>query len=131
MILKDVTLSGGLANSSAVKSITLNYEANALNDTAMGDTTESSVGGLYKWGGSITFFQDYADDGVDEDLFTLIGTQATFTAKPTSAAVSASNPSFSGTALFTGYAPIDGTVGDLAETTLTFVSAGALSRAVA
>lgn len=131
MILRDVTLAGGLANSASVKSISLNVEANALNDTAMGDTTESSAAGLLKWSGSITFFQDYSAAGVDEDLFALIGTTASFSAKPTSAAAGAGNPRYTGTALFTGMNPIDGTVGDLAEVTLTFTSAGALSRATA
>jgi hypothetical protein len=128
MILRDVTLAQGLANSSSVKSITLNVEVNALNDTAMGDTTESNAAGLLKWSGSITYFQDYTDDGVDEDCYALIGTTATFSAKPTSASASASNPRYNGTALFTSVNPIDGTVGDLAEITLNFVSAGALSR---
>lgn len=131
MILRDVTLAGALSGLSAyVKQITLNYGAEAVPDTRMGHTTKVSEGGLFEWSGTIEFKQEYAA-AVDGALFALIGTIGTFSAKPTSAATGATNPLFSGSALFTGYAPIQGQVGAQATTTLAFTSAGVLSRATA
>ena len=110
--------------------ITLNYEAEAVKETSMGNTTEVNKGGVKKWGGTISFKQDYADNLVDEIVFALIGTTGTFAGVPVNDTVSASNPNFTGTCLFTGYAPLSGQHGELAKSTLAFVSAGNLSRTV-
>jgi hypothetical protein len=132
MILRDVSLAGALAGlSDKIKAIRLNVGAAVLNDTTMGHSARVSAGGLQEWDGTITFKQDFTAAGLDDVIFALIGTTGTFSAKPTSAAVGTGNPNFTGTALFTGYAPLDGEVGALGETTLAFTSAGTLSRAVA
>jgi hypothetical protein len=114
-----------------VQGVTLNYEAEAVKETRMGNVTEVNKGGVKKWGGSIQFKQDYADGLIDEIVFPLIGTTGTFSGVPVNATVSPDNPNYTGTALFTGYGPISGAHGELAKGTLAFVSAGDLSRAVA
>lgn len=112
-----------------VESLTINYEAEAQDCTSMGDTTRAFLGGLKNWSMDVTFRQDYAASEVDVTLFGIVGSQITVTAKPTSAAVSTTNPSYSGTALLTTYTPIGNAVGDLAAAPVSFVSAGALTRA--
>lgn len=122
---------GGTDISAYVLGITINYEAEAVKETRMGNTTEVNKGGVKKWGGSANLKQDYGDGLADETVFALIGTTGTFSGIPVNTTVSADNPNYNGTVLFTGYAPISGQHGELAKTTLTFVSAGDLTRSVA
>lgn len=114
-----------------VKSITITQGAEALDDTAMGDTTRSNLGGLLTWGISIDFEQSYTAAKVDATLNGLLGTTTTVVVKADSAAVSATNPSWTGTGLLTSYQPVGGTVGDLHMTQAQFVAAGNLVRATA
>lgn len=111
------------------KSATLEYEAEAIDETAMGDATRTNIGGLKAWSLSADLMQDYASSAVDQTLFTLVGTVVTVKLKATSSSNSATNPEYTGSALITGYAPVGGSVGELHMTRLTAVSAGTLSRA--
>jgi len=122
---------GGSDISAYVTGITVPYEAMPVDDTTMGDGTQVNKGGVKKWGGTISFNQDYGDGLVDEIVFALIGEQATFSGVPVNTTVSADNPNYNGTALFTKYPPLNGQHGELAKGTLEFVSAGTLTRSVA
>jgi len=51
--------------------------------------------------------------------------------KPTSTAVSASNPTYTFNALVTSYTPISGSVGDLSTFSVTWPVAGTVARATA
>lgn len=112
-----------------VRSVTFNYEGEAVDDTNMADTTRIMAGGLLNYGVDIEFSQDFAASKVDATLFSLVGSTTTVVLLATSAGVSATNPSFTGTMLLTSYNPISGSVGDLATTSATFVPAGAITRA--
>ena len=114
-----------------VKSLTLNYAAELQDDSAMGDDTRSRIGGLFDWSLDIEFMQDYAASEVDVTMFPLVGTTFTVLLVPTSSAVSATNPSYSGTGILESYPPMAGAVGDLAITNMTIQSAGTLTRAEA
>lgn len=118
-----------VALSGAVRSATLNVEADVQEDTAMGDTYRSKLGGLKDWTLELEFNQDFAASQIDATLWPLLGTTTTVKIKPTSAATSATNPEYSGTALLSEYPPLDGSVGDVATVSVTFEGAGALTRA--
>jgi hypothetical protein len=79
---------------------------------------------------SITFNQDYVDNGIDEVLFGLLGTVTAIVVKPTSAAKSAANPEWTFSALVTQWAPLSGAVGDLAEVKAQWPITGAVTRVV-
>lgn len=131
LVLNDAVVTvNGTDLSDWVKAVRIDYEAEGLDDTVMGDGTKSSKGGLKQWSGQIDFLQDYAANAPDVTIFSIIGTVVTIAGKPTSAAVGATNPNYTGSALMLGYAPLSGSVGQLAETSLKFTSAGDLSRAV-
>ena len=112
-----------------VKSVSLNYSAENPGDTNMGDTTQIGIGGLFNWSIDVEFSQDYAAAKVDATLFSLVGSTTTVVLLPTSSAVSATNPSFTGTGLVETYSGLQGAVGDLAIATLNITSAGTLVRA--
>jgi len=116
--------------SSSVKSVTLNYSKEELDDTVMGDTGRSRAGGLADWTLELELINDFADDAMDEDLFALVGTTFAIAVRPVNTTISTSNPEYQGTGFLGEYAPISGAVGDLATTKITIKAAGTtLTRA--
>ena len=134
-VLKDFSFniddSGGtpVDLSNHVQSVTLNIEADVQEDTAMGDTYKTRLGGLLDWSLDLTFKQDFAAANVDATMFAILGKSGTFTGKPTSGAVSATNPSYSGECILASYAPFGNSMGELATTTVRFQGNGTLTRA--
>lgn len=115
-----------------VKQVTLTYEAEMLDSTAMGDTTRINLGGLKNWQMSIDFIQDFASSQVDATLFSLVGSSFTVTVRPVkTGGVSATNPNYTGTGVLQDYSPMGNQVGELAMAPVTIVPGGALSRATA
>ena len=122
----------GVDLSDHVLSASLNYAADLQEDTAMGDTTRTRIPGLLDWSLEVTFKQDFAGSNVDATLFTLVGAAAfaVIIRPDKSDSITATNPNFTGNAVLESYPPLGGGVGDLAQATAVFQSAGALSRAV-
>ena len=110
--------------SSYVRSVTLSYEAETGDDTAMGDETRSSLAGLKNWSVEVEFNQDYTSSAVDDTLFSKVGSSATLNIRPDAGNVSSTNPEYSASAVLTSYPPIGGSVGDVHTTTASFVPGG-------
>ena len=119
--------------SAFVRSVTINYAGEMLDETAMGDTTRKNKGGLKTWSIDVEFKQDFgATPAPDIDLFSLVGTTFTVIVRPVeSTVVGPTNPNYTGTGILESYSPVGNAVGDLALAPITIQSAGALSRAVA
>ena len=87
------------------------------------DTTNFSGGGFEQVQGlrqdvfTLNFQQDFAAAQVDATLYPLYanGTEFVVVVKPTAAAVSATNPTYTGTCILLEYTPLTGKVGSLAE----------------
>jgi hypothetical protein len=120
---------GGVSLKAWCKAVRINQEADAHDISAMGDTTKKHLGGLLGWTIEADFEQDYAAAAVDATLSPLVGTTASIVVKPDDSAVSATNPSWTGTGLLVSYSPLGGNHGDAHMTQARFVSAGALTRA--
>lgn len=114
--------------SNDVQSLALNYSAESLDETAMGDDTRIRKGGLLDWSVDITFLQDFAASQVDATLFSLVGTTSCIQIKPVNAAASATNPRFGGVAVLESYPPASGAVGSMLTAAVRFVPASDLSR---
>ena len=113
-----------------VVSLTLNYEKEQVEVTAMGSTGRSYTGGLQANSLDVTFNQDFASSQVAATLDALVGTTTTVVVKPTSAAVGATNPSYTITgAYLAATQPVAGSVGDLAQMSVTFTG-GSLVKAI-
>jgi len=129
-VLTDATLTvGGTDLSDHIRCISLDYGAELQDDTVMGDTTRSVAGGLMTWAFTVEWLQDYAVGEVDATLFSLVGTSVALVGKPTSASVSTTNPSYSGSGILGSYNPMGGGVGDQATASTVFTAAGPLTRA--
>jgi hypothetical protein len=109
----------------------LGLEADEVETTAFGATFRTRVGGLKNGSITLQFNQDFGAGGVDALLFPLLGSAVAFVITPSSTAVSATNPSYSGTALVVQYTPIGASVGDLATFSVTWPTTGAVTRATA
>lgn len=108
-----------------VREITVSMSAEDLDATAMGATSRAHAVGLRDDRVEVTFLQDYAASKVDATLRGLVSSSTGFAVvvKPTSAAASATNPSYTMTALLFDYSPIDATVGEISAPEVTFLPA--------
>lgn len=89
------------------------------------------TGGLKSGSVSGGFYNDAADNDLDETMWALLGTVVAFVARLDNAAVSASNPNYSGNILINKWTPIGGAVGDVNAVEFDFPTSGAITRAVA
>lgn len=122
----------GVDLSSSVRSVSLDYKAELQDDTAMGDTTRSKLGGLKDWSLQLELNQDFAGSSVDVTLFGLLGSTFTVIVRPIKATVvGTTNPNFTGTGILESYPIFGGGVGDLATTSVSIQAAGTLTRATA
>jgi len=114
--------------SDRANSVTLTYEVDSVEVTAFGDSGHKFAGGLQNNSVEISFQQDFAANEVEATIYSLVGTTTTVVIKPTSAAVSSTNPSYTLSNAFLGaHTPVMGAVGELAMTELTFTG-GSLAK---
>ena len=126
IVLTDCFVSvAGTDISDHVRSLAIEYSADAVEDTTMGAGTHTFLGGLKNWSISVDIANDFAGSAEDSLLFPLVGTAPALVFRPTSAAVGSSNPQFTCTGLLTSYPPLSASVGDLAESSIEFVPGGA------
>ncbi len=100
-----------------------------LQTTAMGETNISRIGGLKDSSVSITFLNDFAASKVYATLKDLLGTAVNVTVQPVAGSATATNPKKTGSCLVTELPFIDGSVGDLAEVSVTWPVTGAITTA--
>jgi len=117
--------------STSLASVELPIEIEEQDTTSFGSEWRSRIAGLKSGSITLEFHQDFGVGAIDNLLWPLLGTNGTVVVSPTSATVSASNPSFSGQFLITQYSPFASTVGDLATLSVTWPLNGALTRATA
>jgi len=113
-------------------SATINYVLEQLETTAFGDTARkfggSTVTSLQNNTVEIELYQSYAASETEATIFGLVGINTTIVIKPTSAAVSATNPSYTISAYLSSHTPINASLGELSTITLVFAG-GSLTKA--
>lgn len=119
----------GVDLSDHVRQVTLTYQAELQDKTAMGDSTRERIGGLKDWSLQVEFNQDFAASEVDATMFALVGTVFAVILRPDAGVVGTSNPQFTGNGICEEYTPIGGNVGDLAVAPISVQASGGLARA--
>ncbi len=113
-----------------IASITLNTADDVIDTTAFGSTARTRVAGLGDNSITIEFHQDYATSNVEATIYPLIGSTTAVVVKPNGATTSATNPSYSFTALVSEWQPLNGAVGELATASVTWPVSGEITKAV-
>lgn len=117
--------------SAYVQSLELPLTIESLDDTAMGDNTRSNAAGLKTWTATMNVHQSFVNAEFDSIVYALYNAGAAFACefRPTSSAVSTSNPKFTGNGIISEYTPMTGAVGDQLVISVNIVAAGDLTRA--
>lgn len=89
------------------------------------------LGGIASGGVAATLKNDMAAAALDSAMWALFGTVTTWEARVSNAAVSASNPKYSGNMLIKNWTPISGSPGDVNEASYTWPTSGVVTRATA
>ena len=111
---------GAVDLSDRVSSVTINREWDDLDDTRFGNTHRQHLGGLADGTVEVTFALDYAASETYVTLKDLGGTVATIIVKPIDTTIAATNPEITVTALVTELIPIQATIGEISDITLTW-----------
>lgn len=127
------TTINGTDYSTSLAAVTLDLSSDEVETTAFGGGGyRSRVAGLKDASITLDFHQDFAAGSVDATLWGLFGSQATVVITPTSSAVSASNPSYTGVFLVSQTQPYASSVGDLATMSVTWpLASGTVARGTA
>ena len=115
--------------SDSIAALTLDISREQLEITAFGDSARRYIGGLQDSSVTLSFHQDFAAGAVDSTIWSNLGGTVAIVVKPTSGAVSATNPSYTATCLVTQYSPFASSVGDLATFSITWPVSGTVVRA--
>ena len=124
---------GGIDWSTHCTSAELVLEAEEVDVTAFGDSWRDRDAGLKNATLNASFQTDYSlgTGSFDQFVFGRLGSAVAFAVRPTSASPGTSNPSYSGTALVTGYTPLSGGVGELSTFDISWPVKTLVARAVA
>ena len=120
----------GVDLSDHIESTTLNQQFDEVEVTAMGDTAHRFVKGLESGSFSCNFYNDTASGKVLPTLQAAYGTLVTCVLKNTQAAVSATNPTYTFTALINKLTPVNGKVTDLSMQSITWTISGPIVYAI-
>lgn len=114
-------------------SATINYVYEQLETTSFGDTARkfggSAVTSLQNNSIEVELYQSYASSETEATIFGLVGITTTIVLKPSSAAVSSTNPSYTLAGCYLeSHTPINASLGELSTITLSFAG-GVLTKA--
>ena len=117
--------------SAYVTAVTINQAFDELEVTAMGDTSHKFAKGLEASTITLDFLNDNAAATVIPTLRAAYGTTVTVVIKQSSAAVSATNPSYTASVLVNNLQNVNGAVGDISSQSNTFTCNSTVVVAVA
>lgn len=121
LILKDARIEvNSVVVSTFGNNVALDLVKEEQDDTAFGDNARARLAGLEDPSLSVGFNQDFAASATDATLWAAWSAGAVVTCKvrPTSSAISATNPEYVGGFLPSKYSPFGNNVGDAAKATI-------------
>lgn len=114
--------------SSSIAAVTLEETVETQETTSFGDHSRTRISGLRDATLSIDFHQDFGASSIDSTFHSLLGESIPFEIKPTSDAVSETNPAYSGNLIVTTYSPFANAIGELATLSVTWEVTGPITR---
>ena len=133
IVLTDAKVTINSVNlSDHINNITLETKNDIVETTAFGSTAaKSRVAGLADNQVTFDFHQDFATSNVEATIYPLLGQTTTIVVQPTSSVVSATNPTYTFSAVIVDWTPLKAGVGQLATASVTFPITGTITKAVA
>lgn len=137
LVLTDASVViNGINLSEFITSVAISTSEDVVDTTGMGSGgARTRISGLADNSVTFEFNQDFATSGPEITInavgSSLVGANTTIVVKPTSAAVSASNPSYSFSAVVAEWQPLSAAVGELATISTTWPISGTITKAVA
>lgn len=130
LVLTDVKVTiNSVVLSDHITQVTLHSAFDIAETTGFSTTNKTRVAGLRDNNVTFDFNQDFAASNVEATISALLGTTATVVISPTSASTGVvANPSYTFTVLFTEWSPLDGKIGDLATTSVSWPISGAITK---
>jgi len=105
-----------------VTSCVVNFNVEALEDTAFGSTARTNTAGLQSNSATLTLYASYASSESFATLSALVGTKCFIRVTPVDAALSATNPGFELTNTYLGALPVvNATLGELSTYDVEFM----------
>jgi hypothetical protein len=100
----------------------VNFNVEALEDTAFGSTARTNTAGLQSNSATLTLYASYAASESYATLSALVGTKCFIRVTPVDAALSATNPAFELTNTYLGALPVvNATLGELSTYDVEFM----------
>lgn len=132
LILRDCFIKvNGITFSDHVSSVEVQAKKDDIDVTSFSGSGREHAAGLRDTSITVNFQQDFAASQVDATLFPLWSGETEFEVlvRPTSAAGSATNPTYGGSAILLEYSPLSGKTGELSETSVEFpIQRGTFTR---
>ncbi len=113
-----------------IDSVSLDETYADVDTTAFGSGSKTRTAGLGDHKVTLSFQQDFAAAEVEQTVYPLIGTTTSVTIKPLNATTSSTNPAYTFTVLVTGWKPVDGKVGALLVSSVTWPISGGITKAL-
>jgi len=123
MVLKDCYIEvDGVDFSDHCSSVEINLSTDEIDTTNFGGGGRERMHGLKDDNFVLNFQQDFDSASVDATLYPLRDQEQEFSVvvRPTAAPKSSTNPEYSATCILLEYQPLNGSVGELSETSVTF-----------
>lgn len=114
--------------SSSIAAVTLEETVETQETTSFGDGSRTRISGLKDATLSIDFHQDFGASSIDDTFHDLLGEEISFEIKPTSGAIGADNPAYSGNLIVTTYSPFANAIGELSTLSVTWEVTGPITR---
>ena len=111
--------------------VTLEETFADIDTTAFGGGgSKTRVAGLGDHKFTAEFQQDFASAEVEATIYPLVGQVTSITVKPLNAPTSSPNPAYTFSVLVVDWKPVDGKVGDLMKSSVTWPITGAVTKAL-
>jgi hypothetical protein len=114
-----------------ITNIVIETKDDIVETTGFGSTSKTRIAGLSDNSVQIDWIQDFAAANVEATIYPLIGTTTTIVVQPASTTVTATNPSYTFTALVSEWQPLSGGIGQLLTAKTSWPISGTITKAVA
>lgn len=113
-----------------ITSVTIEETYADVDTTAFGSSAKTRTAGLGDHKITLDFQQDFAATSVEATIYPLLGTLTAISIFALSGTTSSTNPNYAFSALVNDWKPLDGKVGDLATSSITWPISGAVLKSI-